>query len=187
MWDKETIIRKLEVPQHGDEAKVWQTSRWVGPAFLSVSQEYAKITYPQLNRDNVPLPPSRRTWGAWSYVGFWVTTGVNISGWTAGSALLSLGMTVGKYDLESRRILLTIGFPGQAMAVVVIGQCLVAACVVLTGLVGAQWHVGFPMWNRVSTDRILTGYTYNSRADDVGSQSIVLPGSYSTRKALIVD
>ncbi len=36
------------------------------------------------------------------------------------------------------------------MGVVVIGQCLVACAVVLTGLVGAKWHVGFPMWNRVS-------------------------------------
>lgn len=36
------------------------------------------------------------------------------------------------------------------MAVVVVGQCLVAIAVVLTGLVGARWHVGFPMWNRVS-------------------------------------
>lgn len=31
----------------------------------------------------------------------------------------------------------------------VIGQFLVAGCVVLTGLFGAKWHVGFPMWNRV--------------------------------------
>jgi len=37
------------------------------------------------------------------------------------------------------------------MAVVVVGQCLVAMAVVLTGLVGARWHVGFPMWNRVSS------------------------------------
>ena len=36
------------------------------------------------------------------------------------------------------------------MAVVVIGQCLVACCVVCTGLVGARWHVGFPMWNRMT-------------------------------------
>ena len=43
------------------------------------------------------------------------------------------------------------------MAVAVVGQCLVAACVVLTGLFGAKWHVGFPMWNRVSeaTERVL--------------------------------
>ncbi|ORY30779.1 permease for cytosine/purines, uracil, thiamine, allantoin-domain-containing protein [Naematelia encephala] len=113
MWDKATILRKLEVPQREEEADVWKTSRW-------------------LNRDNVPLPPSRRTWGAWSFVGYWVATGVNISGWTAGSSLLSLGLTV-----------------GEAMAVVVIGQLLVAGCVILTGLFGAQWHVGFPMWNRV--------------------------------------
>jgi glucose dehydrogenase len=34
--------------------------------------------------------------------------------------------------------------------VAVIGQLLVAGAVILTGLVGAEWHVGFPMWNRVS-------------------------------------
>lgn len=37
----------------------------------------------------------------------------------------------------------------QAMISAVIGQLLVAACVVMTGLFGAKWHVGFPMWNRV--------------------------------------
>jgi NCS1 family nucleobase:cation symporter-1 len=35
------------------------------------------------------------------------------------------------------------------MAAVVIGQCIIAVAVVLTGLVGAKWHVGFPLWNRV--------------------------------------
>nr|XP_018259521.1 uncharacterized protein I303_07589 [Kwoniella dejecticola CBS 10117]OBR81679.1 hypothetical protein I303_07589 [Kwoniella dejecticola CBS 10117] len=112
--NKSKFLSKLEVPQREEEAEVWQQSRW-------------------LNRDNVPLPPSRRLWGAWSYVGFWCATGINISGWTGGSSLLSLGLSV-----------------GEAMAVVVIGQCLVAGACVLTGLFGAEWHVGFPLWNRTT-------------------------------------
>ncbi|KAK4684535.1 nucleobase:cation symporter-1, NCS1 family, partial [Tremellales sp. Uapishka_1] len=114
MFDRGAILTKLQVPQRKEEADVWKQSVW-------------------LNRDNVPLPPNRRNWGAWSFVGYWCATGINISGWTGGSSLLSLGLSV-----------------GEAMAVVVIGQCLVAAAVVLTGLVGAEWHVGFPMWNRMT-------------------------------------
>lgn len=54
----------------------------------------------------------------------------------------------------------------------VIGQFLVAGCVVLTGLVGAKWHVGFPMWNRVVwgmkasyfplANRIVLSFTWSS-------------------------
>ena len=36
------------------------------------------------------------------------------------------------------------------MGVVVVGQFIVAGAVILTGLVGAKWHVGFPMWNRMT-------------------------------------
>ncbi|ORX40323.1 NCS1 nucleoside transporter family [Kockovaella imperatae] len=138
------LKQKLLVGQSEEEAEVWQTSRW-------------------LNRDNVPLPPSRRTWGPWSYVGFWITTGVNISGWSGGSALLSLGLTV-----------------GQSMAVAVIGNLLVATCVVLTGLVGARWHVGFPMWNRMTwglwgslfplANRIILSFTWSSTQAWFGGQ-----------------
>ncbi|KAH9895754.1 NCS1 nucleoside transporter family [Cubamyces lactineus] len=84
-----------------------------------------------INRDIVPLPPSRRTWGAWSFVGYWLLTGFNISGWSTASSLLGLGLNV-----------------WQAMVSVVIGQLIVACAVVANGFVGAEWHVGFPVYNR---------------------------------------
>ncbi len=84
-----------------------------------------------INRDIIPLPPSRRTWGAWSFVGFWLLTGFNISGWTTASSLLGLGLNV-----------------WQAMVSVVIGQLIVGLAVVANGFVGAEWHVGFPVYNR---------------------------------------
>ncbi|OSD00410.1 NCS1 nucleoside transporter family [Trametes coccinea BRFM310] len=84
-----------------------------------------------INRDIVPLPPSRRTWGAWSFVGYWLLTGFNISGWSTASSLLGIGLNV-----------------WQAMISVIIGQLIVACAVVANGFVGAEWHVGFPVYNR---------------------------------------
>ncbi|KAI0641784.1 NCS1 nucleoside transporter family [Trametes meyenii] len=84
-----------------------------------------------VNRDIVPLPPSRRTWGAWSFVGYWMLTGFNISGWTTASSLLGIGLNV-----------------WQAMVSVTIGQLIVAVAVVANGFVGAEWHIGFPVYNR---------------------------------------
>ncbi|KAH9939657.1 NCS1 nucleoside transporter family [Epithele typhae] len=104
-----TILKRLEIKHKDGEEN---PSAWV-------------------NRDIVPLPPSRRTWGAWSFVGYWVLTGFNISGWTTASSLLGLGLSV-----------------WQAMVSVIIGNLIVAVAVVATGFVGAEWHVGFPIYNR---------------------------------------
>ncbi|KAI0631663.1 NCS1 nucleoside transporter family [Trametes polyzona] len=84
-----------------------------------------------INHDIIPLPPSRRTWGAWSFVGYWMLTGFNISGWTTASSLLGIGLNV-----------------WQAMVSVIIGYSIVACAVVANGVVGAEWHVGFPVYNR---------------------------------------
>ncbi|TBU27109.1 permease for cytosine/purines, uracil, thiamine, allantoin-domain-containing protein [Dichomitus squalens] len=93
--------------------------------------EYEGEATAWINRDIVPLPPSRRTWGSWSFVGFWLLTGFNISGWTTASSLLGLGLNV-----------------WQAMVSVVVGYLIVACAVVANGFVGAEWHVGFPIYNR---------------------------------------
>ncbi|EJU00535.1 NCS1 nucleoside transporter [Dacryopinax primogenitus] len=108
-----SIIKKLEVPTHNDEVNPDGTAHWL------------------LNRDIIPLPPNRRTWGPWSFVGLWMLTAVNISGWTSASSLLALGLNV-----------------WQAMVVVIIGELLVAACVVGNGFVGAMYHIPFPVYNR---------------------------------------
>ncbi|KAJ7082975.1 NCS1 nucleoside transporter family [Mycena epipterygia] len=84
-----------------------------------------------INRDIVPLPPSRRTWGPWSFVGFWLVIGINISGWTTASSLLALGLNV-----------------WQALLSVILGNMIVGVAVALNGLPGGDWHVGFPVINR---------------------------------------
>lgn len=48
-----------------------------------------------VNKDTRPLPPSRRTYGPWEFVGLWMVTGsFNVGGWTTGSSLISLGLNV---------------------------------------------------------------------------------------------
>ena len=65
------------------------------------------------------------------------------------------------------------------MAAAVVGQVLVALCVVLTGLVGARWHVGFPMWNRVSHSAISEMSADRLIIDDLGSIRVVFPCEYA--------
>ncbi|WWC70335.1 uncharacterized protein I206_104285 [Kwoniella pini CBS 10737] len=166
VWDKQTILLKLQVPQSEEEAEVWQNSKW-------------------LNRDNVPLPPSRRNWGMWSYAGFWITSGVNVSGWASGASLMSLGLTV-----------------SQAMIVNVLGGFLVAAVIVCTGQMGARWHVGFPMWNRMVwglrasyfplINRIILSFTWCATQGWLGAQCLktligsIIPGIYTMKNTMPV-
>ncbi|KAJ6554889.1 NCS1 nucleoside transporter family [Mycena vulgaris] len=105
-----SLLKRLEVPH--DKNANFELTRWI-------------------NQDIVPLPPSRRTWGAWSFVGFWLVTGINISGWTTASSLLALGLNV-----------------WQSILTVIIGNIIVGFAVALSGLPGGDWHIGFPVINR---------------------------------------
>lgn len=94
--EEHPLTRKLEV-RHEDGVS-WTPSRWI-------------------NRDIVPLPPYRRQWGPWTFVGFWLVAGVNISGWVCGSSLISLGLNV-----------------PQAMAVLIVAYITIATLFVGTGM-----------------------------------------------------
>ncbi|KAK4549656.1 hypothetical protein LTR36_004957 [Oleoguttula mirabilis] len=81
------------------------------------------------NKDTMPLPPSRRTYGPWTFVVLWVITGsFNIGGWTTGSSLIAYGLNV-----------------WQCMITVIVGNLIVGVMCVLSGAPGAKWHVGFPI------------------------------------------
>ena len=87
-----------------------------------------------VNRDTMPLPPERRTFGPWSFVGLWIVTGsFNVGGWVTGGSLIVLGLNV-----------------WQSMLTVIIGNIMVGLICVLSGMPGAQWHIGFPILQKVS-------------------------------------
>ncbi|KAF3031589.1 hypothetical protein E8E12_000099 [Didymella heteroderae] len=83
-----------------------------------------------VNKHSRPLPPSRRTYGPWSFVGLWMVTGsFNVGGWTTGSSVISLDLNV-----------------WQSMLAIVIAQTFVGFVCIAGGHPGAKWHVGFPYW-----------------------------------------
>jgi NCS1 family nucleobase:cation symporter-1 len=54
----------------GDDAKHEQTDAWS-------------------NRDLIPLPPNRRTWGSFNFFGFWAIASLNVANWQTPSTYLS--------------------------------------------------------------------------------------------------
>ncbi|KAF5374308.1 hypothetical protein D9758_004634 [Tetrapyrgos nigripes] len=131
-----TILKKLEVPHEKDA--VFELTPWVCISALKKLGTTSSPSSSQINRDIVPLPPSRRTWGSWSFVGFWLVTGINISGWVAASSLLALGLNVWQS-------MLTVIIRSLTQ---IIGTIIVGFAVVLNGLPGGEWHIGFPIINR---------------------------------------
>ncbi|RDA83983.1 hypothetical protein CP532_6965 [Ophiocordyceps camponoti-leonardi (nom. inval.)] len=85
------------------------------------------------NRDLIPTPPERRTFGVWSYLGYWTVTGSNISAWLIGSTLLNFGLS-----------------PQQAIGAVVLGGLLTGLLAVSCGWMGEVHHIGFTVCSRFS-------------------------------------
>ncbi|EWC46426.1 hypothetical protein DRE_04369 [Drechslerella stenobrocha 248] len=85
-----------------------------------------------INPDIIPLPPSRRTWGRTEFLGFWSIPHLCISSWTTGSVLVSLGLST-----------------WETVAVLLVGQGLVAYLAICNGWIGGKWHIGFTVAQRL--------------------------------------
>ncbi|RDW59965.1 NCS1 nucleoside transporter family protein-4 [Coleophoma cylindrospora] len=116
-----SVVRRVRdaVVLKGDEEKHEQTDAWS-------------------NRDLIPLPPARRTWGAFHFFGFWTLSSLNISTWQTPNTFLTSGLSV-----------------GQAMGIIVIARAIIALFAALVSWCGLTWHVGFTVQNR---------YTWGFRA-----------------------
>jgi hypothetical protein len=65
------LALRHQIRLKGDEAKHEQTDAWS-------------------NRDLIPLPPERRTWGWFNYYGFWAIASLNLANWQTPSTYLSM-------------------------------------------------------------------------------------------------
>lgn len=83
------------------------------------------------NRDLVPLPPSRRTWGWFNFFGASTLGALNVSTWQTPNTFLTQGLSV-----------------GQAMAIIVIARLVVSLFSIVVGWCGLTWHIGFSVQNR---------------------------------------
>ncbi|EXJ81593.1 hypothetical protein A1O1_07657 [Capronia coronata CBS 617.96] len=109
-WDH--LKRRLEVPK--DQDSYYENTTWC-------------------NRDLIPMPPDRRTWGLWGYFGYWTVSGSCISAWSTGSTLLAFGLS-----------------PQQAIGVVIVGGVLTGLLAVACGWPGENHHIGFTVSSRFS-------------------------------------
>ncbi|CZT23700.1 related to uracil permease [Ramularia collo-cygni] len=84
-----------------------------------------------INEDIRPLPPDRRKWTTRTYIGFWLAWHVSIINVTIGSGLVALGLAV-----------------WQVMIAIIVARAIIAAVAILCGYIGADWHIGFPVYSR---------------------------------------
>lgn len=64
----------------------------------AITLESAKSKF--INEDLVPSPPERRTWSAWAYLSYWWSENWNVSTWSLGSSLITLGVSIQWYNNE---------------------------------------------------------------------------------------
>ncbi|KAE9375617.1 hypothetical protein N431DRAFT_437113 [Stipitochalara longipes BDJ] len=87
------------------------------------------------NHDLKPVEPERRQWGPWNFVGFWVSDSFNINTW-----MISSSMMVQPAGLSW----------WQSWLCVWLGYAIAACFVVITGRIGATYHISFPVVSRSS-------------------------------------
>ncbi|KAJ1712062.1 uracil permease [Aspergillus flavus] len=84
-----------------------------------------------INDDIRPLPPSRRTWSTMTFIGWWSVWQLSLTNWQLGGSLVASSLSV-----------------WQTMVAVVLGRTIAAIVAILIGYIGAEWHIGFPVYSR---------------------------------------
>lgn len=85
------------------------------------------------NFDLKPVEPERRQWGAWNFVGFWISDSFNINTWMISSSMVANGLSW-----------------WQSWLCVWIGYVISATFICMTGRIGATYHIPFPVVARAS-------------------------------------
>ncbi|KAL1960483.1 hypothetical protein VTO42DRAFT_7782 [Malbranchea cinnamomea] len=99
---------------------------------LSVPTSKSTVANVWINDDIRPLPPARRTWTQWAFISFWAINQIALGNWQVGASLIAVGLSV-----------------WQTVIAVIIAKAIIAIVAVFNGYVGAQWHIGFPVFSRM--------------------------------------
>lgn len=86
-----------------------------------------------MNHDLKPVEPTRRQWGPWNFVGFWIADSFNLNTWMIANSMVTAGLSW-----------------WQSWLCVWAGYAIAACFICLTGRIGAVYHVGFPVASRAS-------------------------------------
>ena len=88
---------------------------------------------PLWNHDLAPTPIARRTWSTYNIAALWIGMSVVITTYTLASGLISQGMNW-----------------WQAMATILLGNCIVLVPMVLNAHAGTKYGISFPVLCRAS-------------------------------------
>jgi NCS1 family nucleobase:cation symporter-1 len=99
---------------------------------LTLSSQSKSSVSVWINDDIRPLPPSRRTWSTLTFIGWWSVWQLSLTNWQLGGALVASSLSV-----------------WQTMVAVILGRIIAAIVAILIGYIGAEWHIGFPVYSRV--------------------------------------
>ncbi|KAK9483511.1 permease for cytosine/purines, uracil, thiamine, allantoin-domain-containing protein [Lipomyces starkeyi] len=115
----------------GADIKAKATSRasWVLP------KESSSFAPPDTwtNKDNDVTPPERRTWTAFTILGYWFSDALNMQRWEAPASVIILGLTWREAILSQT-----------------LGMIIVSVPMVFNGAIGANLHVPYPVAARSS-------------------------------------
>lgn len=84
------------------------------------------------NPDLEPITPMRRSWGFWSFFGYWAVPNITIWTWSTGSSILALGMNI-----------------QQSMVAITIANIAIVIYTCLNSYIGAKYHIGYTVCQRV--------------------------------------
>jgi NCS1 family nucleobase:cation symporter-1 len=101
---------------------------------ISSAQSTSNAQSTLINHDLRPVEPTRREWGPWNFVYFWIADSFNINTWMIASTMIT-GNGLSWW---------------QAWICVWVGYSIVACFVCLTGRIGAVYHISFPVATRAS-------------------------------------
>lgn len=133
---------KLHISQDKIRLRLTQPSSWKLP------KQESSFAPPDVwtNADQDPVPPEKLTWDEWTFVTYWFSDMVSISGWAAASSILTTGLSA-----------------TDAILIVLLAGICNSIPTVLNGCIGADLHIPFPIAARASYGYWLSYFCVVSR------------------------
>lgn len=141
-----TIIQRGKARLHASQDKI--RLRLTEPSSWKLPKQESSIAPPDVwtNADQDPVPPEKLTWNQWTFVTYWFSDMVTLSGWEAASSIVTTGLSA----TDAVLITLTAGICN-------------AIPTVLNGCIGADLHIPFPIAARASYGYWLSYFCVVSR------------------------
>jgi NCS1 family nucleobase:cation symporter-1 len=122
--------------------------------------------YSNIDSDVTPL--DRRTWTSWTILGFWSSDALNSQGWEAPSSIIAAGLTWREAIYLSKSSLSRLHEinikDGNLHVTALAGSFVDTIPLVLNGIIGAHYHISFPVAIRSSFGFYFSRFAVVTRA-----------------------